>query len=83
MAESDETTLAVYPFPFHLEIIFSLEESALKVEWQVTNTGKAALLYSIGGHPALPARLTMKGLLEIRTEIPVRSDCMAQRIRKV
>ena len=51
VAESDETTLAVYPFAFHLEIIFSLEESALKVEWQVTNTGKAALLYSIGGHP--------------------------------
>ena len=40
-----------YPFPFHLEIIFSLEESVLKVEWQVTNTGKEALLYSIGGHP--------------------------------
>ncbi|MDD2693588.1 MAG: aldose 1-epimerase family protein [Candidatus Gracilibacteria bacterium] len=49
---SDEQTRSKYPFDFALTITYILNESGLRVEYSVRNTGNEPLLFSIGGHPA-------------------------------
>ncbi len=49
---SDEKTLAVYPYPFLLEIGYELTGSTVIVKWRVTNQEKEPIHFSIGGHPA-------------------------------
>ncbi|MBP1045783.1 aldose 1-epimerase family protein [Enterococcus sp. BWM-S5] len=50
--KSSETTRKIYPFDFELVLTYKLEESAIIVGYQVINSGKEELLFSIGGHPA-------------------------------
>lgn len=45
-------TLKKYPFPFLLNIQYTLKESDLIVYYKVTNPVKTPLYFSIGGHPA-------------------------------
>lgn len=45
------TTLALYPFPFRLEMDVSVEGNALSVVSRVTNPGEGELPFSIGAHP--------------------------------
>lgn len=45
-------TLKQYPFPFLLNIQYTLKENDLIVYYRVTNPAKTALYFSIGGHPA-------------------------------
>lgn len=52
MLESDETTMAKYPFCFQLRIGYRLEKSSVKVSWQVKNPGQDRMYFSIGAHPA-------------------------------
>lgn len=47
-----EETMAVYPFPFALEIGYQLSGRALRVMWKVHNTGQTNMYFSIGAHPA-------------------------------
>lgn len=54
----DSSTQAVYPFSFQLRIIYSLNNSTLKVQYEVTNTGADAMLFSLGAHPAFRVPLT-------------------------
>lgn len=49
---SDDATRENYPFDFALAVIHKLEGNSLWVEWQVTNTGKQPMYFTIGGHPA-------------------------------
>lgn len=49
---SDERTLAVYPYPFLLEIGYELSGNTLIVKWRVSNPEKEPIWFSIGGHPA-------------------------------
>lgn len=50
---SDETTKAIYPFDFDLEVEYSLKENALQTTYRVKNTTqKAELWFSLGAHPA-------------------------------
>lgn len=49
---SDESTLAVYPFPFLLEIGYRLEGRCIQVSWTVKNTGREPMYFQIGAHPA-------------------------------
>lgn len=49
---SNEATLAVYPYDFILRITHILSGKELRVCWKVTNTGKARMHFTIGGHPA-------------------------------
>ena len=51
--ESNATTLAVYPYRFHLEISYKLTGNEVKVVWKVTNTDDKTIYFSIGAHPAL------------------------------
>ena len=48
---SNEETLAQYPFKFRLLIAYRLEQNALSVTYQVTNTDHAKLFFSVGAHP--------------------------------
>jgi len=52
LLESNEETQALWPFPFTLRIRYSLFENALAVLYEVTNTGKADMFFSLGAHPA-------------------------------
>jgi galactose mutarotase-like enzyme len=55
----DEETLIVYPFQFELRIIYSLEETTLKVEYEVINFTTDEMYFSIGGHPAFSVPLVV------------------------
>ncbi len=54
---SDEKTLELYPFPFELHVIYSLQRNVLTQRWTVKNTGSETMYFQIGGHPGfnLPA----------------------------
>jgi galactose mutarotase-like enzyme len=49
---SNEKTLAVYPFPFRLDIMYSIAGNQLEVKYTVYNEGNENMYFSIGGHPA-------------------------------
>lgn len=49
---SDEKTLALYPYPFLLEIGYELTGSTVIVKWRVSNPEGKPIWFSIGGHPA-------------------------------
>ena len=50
--ESSEETLARYPYPFVLEIAYTLRGNQLDVIWEVMNPASADLYFQIGAHPA-------------------------------
>lgn len=50
--KSSGETKKVYPFDFELVLSYELEGTELTVGYQVINTGREELLFSIGGHPA-------------------------------
>lgn len=50
--ESNEETLAKYPFPFVLEIGYRLKDNHIEVIWNVQNTGDKDIHFQIGAHPA-------------------------------
>ncbi len=50
--DSTENTYKIYPFHFHLEIGYRLEENTVVVMWRVKNTNDFKMYFSIGAHPA-------------------------------
>ncbi|MBQ7901848.1 MAG: aldose 1-epimerase family protein [Clostridia bacterium] len=50
--KSNDTTKAVYPFDYELRVIYTLEGTALKIEYKVDNTGDGIMYFSIGSHEA-------------------------------
>lgn len=51
MLDSDEQTLTQYPFPFHYEITYELNDNKLTIIYHITNTGVAEMPFSFGLHP--------------------------------
>ncbi|MDQ6529088.1 aldose 1-epimerase family protein [Flavobacterium sp. LHD-85] len=51
--KSSEETLQKYPFDFELQLIYTLNESSLVLEYNVINSGKEKMPFSIGAHPAI------------------------------
>jgi galactose mutarotase-like enzyme len=49
---SSEETRKVYPFDFELQIIYTLDERSLNIEYKVINKSKSQMPFSIGAHPA-------------------------------
>lgn len=45
-------TLKVYPFLFRLSVTYTLEDTALTVEFMVENVGHRSMPYALGFHPA-------------------------------
>jgi galactose mutarotase-like enzyme len=50
--QHSESTLKVYPFEFELQLIYTLQENSLHLDYKVVNIGKSQMPFSIGGHPA-------------------------------
>lgn len=48
---SNEETLAKYPFDFHYEIAYTLENNKLTIVYNITNTGDQDMPFSFGLHP--------------------------------
>jgi galactose mutarotase-like enzyme len=48
-----EETLKKYPFQFELQLIYTLQESTLDIEYKVINKGESKMPFSIGAHPAI------------------------------
>lgn len=55
-----EQTLANYPFPFRLDVVYSIKATTLYVNYKVTNTGSDNMYFSIGAHPAFRLPLEEK-----------------------
>lgn len=55
-----EKTLANYPFPFKLDVVYSIQGATLSVAYNVTNTGSENMYFSIGAHPAFRLPLDEK-----------------------
>lgn len=51
--KSSEETLQKYPFEFELQLVYTLTENALKLEYKIINGGKEKMPFSIGAHPAI------------------------------
>ena len=51
--QSNEETLKKYPFEFELQLIYTLKESALDIEYKVINNSEGKMPFSIGAHPAI------------------------------
>jgi len=49
----NEETLKKYPFSFELQLIYTLQESTLDIEYKVINEGDSKMPFSIGAHPAI------------------------------
>ncbi len=49
--DSNEETMAQYPFPFIYRITYALSGNVLSVTSQVENTGEERMFFGIGGHP--------------------------------
>lgn len=47
----NEETRAMYPFKFHLDLIYTLNENRLKIEYQVANRDNQTIYFQIGTHP--------------------------------
>ena len=50
---SNAETREMYPFDFDLKVTYTLVDCSLVVRYDVTNTGKATMWFSIGSHPAI------------------------------
>lgn len=59
--ESNEVTLAKFPFPFLLEVEYRLEGNSLTEQWRVHNKGSEIMHFSLGGHPAFACPLVKNG----------------------
>ncbi|BDU25912.1 aldose 1-epimerase family protein [Flavobacterium sp. GSB-24] len=51
--QSSTETLTKYPFEFELQLIYTLNESSLTLEYKVINKGDTTMPFSIGAHPAI------------------------------
>ena len=51
--ESNTETLKIYPFHFELQLIYSIENTTLNIEYVVINKGETKMPFSIGAHPAI------------------------------
>ena len=73
-------TLAVYPFPFVMKMIYTLDENTLNVRAEIKNTGTRTMPYGYGVHPGfcLPAAegAPESFYLEFPQKDTIRSLCM-------
>ncbi|MCI6642924.1 MAG: aldose 1-epimerase family protein [Alloprevotella sp.] len=54
--ESTADDLSVYPFPFRLQVTYTLKEREVLVDFKVENLGEEEMLFQIGGHPGFNVR---------------------------
>lgn len=52
LIKNNEASLKVFPFTFEFRIRYTVLDNSLAVTYEVTNTGREELYFSVGGHPA-------------------------------
>lgn len=50
--DADEETLKQYPFHFHYEMKYSLDQNKVNIDYEIKNTGSKDMPFSFGLHPA-------------------------------
>jgi galactose mutarotase-like enzyme len=55
--QDNDLTLLKYPFPFSLNIRYSVKDATLMVGYEVQNMGDETMYFSIGAHPAFKVPL--------------------------
>jgi galactose mutarotase-like enzyme len=55
-----EQTLQSFPYPFRLDVVYSLDANSLHVTYKVSNTGTDNMYFSVGGHPAFKVPVDKK-----------------------
>ena len=58
LLKSDADSRSIYPFEFEFRVRYQLRKAQLNVTYEVTNTGKEEMLFSVGGHPAFALPLS-------------------------
>jgi galactose mutarotase-like enzyme len=61
---SNKDTLAMYPFKFNLDLIYTLNENQLKIEYQVENIDDKTIYFQLGTHPAFNCPLDNQAKFE-------------------
>ncbi|OXE99144.1 galactose mutarotase-like enzyme [Flavobacterium araucananum] len=51
--QSTPETVKKYPFEFELQLIYTLKDTSLNIEYKVFNKGDIKMPFSIGAHPAI------------------------------
>lgn len=57
LIKNNEASLKVFPFAFEFRIRYTVLDNSLAVTYEVTNTSKDDLFFSVGGHPAFKVPL--------------------------
>nr|WP_294949187.1 aldose 1-epimerase family protein [uncultured Mucilaginibacter sp.] len=47
-----EKTMAVYPYKFDFQVLYTLIDNALRITYKLINRDKKTIYFSVGGHPA-------------------------------
>ena len=55
--DDNEETLILYPFKFHFEVTYKLENDKISIKYYVINKNDKTMYFSVGGHPALGVNL--------------------------
>lgn len=55
--DDNEETLKLYPFKFHFEVTYKLENDKISIKYHVINKNDKTMYFSVGGHPALGVNL--------------------------
>lgn len=48
----DENTLENFPFPFRLDVTYTIDAATVRIRYRVSNKGSDNMYFSIGAHPA-------------------------------
>src|SRR5947208_2344061 len=63
LTDSPET-LEIYPFHFNFSIQYTIDDNRVYVVYEVKNTGKETMYFSVGGHPAFNVPIADKTSFE-------------------
>lgn len=55
--DDNEETLKLYPFKFHFEVTYKIENDKISIKYHVINKNDKTMYFSVGGHPALGVNL--------------------------
>lgn len=64
LLKSTPASLEKYPFEFELRLHYKLDANSLQMTYEVKNTGRDLLYFSIGGHPAFKVPLVKRSRYE-------------------
>ena len=56
---SDNDTMKHFPFSFRFDVVYTLDEDALAVTYNIYNADNKTIFFSVGGHPAFKVPLVV------------------------